>query len=87
MNNSEGICVSVHLWILQNIYVKVFYHVSVEKSFPTFKGDGCHRSFVSQYGNTYQGAWSRAAQPVEKVTQQQQQSLRRQYDQISFHTT
>ena len=65
----------------------MFDHVSVEKGFPTFKGDGCHRTFVSQYSNTYQGAWSRAAQSVEKVTQQQQQSLRRHYDQIGYHTT
>ncbi|XP_036970256.1 uncharacterized protein LOC119028417 [Acanthopagrus latus] len=40
----------------------------LEKGFPTFKGDGCHRTFVSQYSNTYQGAWSRAAQSVEKHT-------------------
>ncbi|XP_073332591.1 uncharacterized protein [Pagrus major] len=40
----------------------------LEEGFPTIKGDGCHRNFVSQYGNTYQGAWSRAAQPVEKTS-------------------
>ncbi|XP_044217720.1 uncharacterized protein LOC122989106 isoform X1 [Thunnus albacares] len=36
------------------------------EGFPTIKGDGRHRSFVSQYNNTFQGAWSRPAQPVEK---------------------
>ncbi|CAB1420341.1 unnamed protein product [Pleuronectes platessa] len=30
------------------------------------KGDECHRSFVSHYNDTFQGAWSRAAQPVDQ---------------------
>ncbi|XP_034439654.1 uncharacterized protein LOC117760616 isoform X1 [Hippoglossus hippoglossus] len=34
--------------------------------FPTIKGDERHRSFVSHYNDTFQGAWSRAAQPVDQ---------------------
>ncbi|XP_076581947.1 uncharacterized protein LOC143317992 [Chaetodon auriga] len=40
----------------------------LEEGFPTIKGDGQHCSFVSQYSNTFQGAWSSAAQSVEKHT-------------------
>ncbi|XP_023133972.2 uncharacterized protein si:ch211-198o12.4 [Amphiprion ocellaris] len=36
------------------------------EGFPTIKGDTCLCNFVSQYNNTFQGAWGRAAQPVEK---------------------
>ncbi|XP_071342818.1 uncharacterized protein [Trachinotus anak] len=38
----------------------------LEEGFPTIKGDGCHRSFVSQYNVTFQGARGKAAQLVDK---------------------
>ncbi|XP_040895693.1 uncharacterized protein LOC121183007 [Toxotes jaculatrix] len=38
----------------------------LEEGFPTIKGDERHHSFVSQYSNTFQGAWSRAAQLEKK---------------------
>ncbi|XP_045906368.1 uncharacterized protein si:dkey-13m1.5 isoform X1 [Micropterus dolomieu] len=40
----------------------------LEEGFPTIKGDIHLRGFVSHYNNTFQGAWSRAAQSVEKHT-------------------
>ncbi|XP_044056382.1 uncharacterized protein si:dkey-13m1.5 [Siniperca chuatsi] len=40
----------------------------LEEGFPTIKGDRRHRNFVSQYNKTFLGAWSRAAQSVEKHT-------------------
>lgn len=48
---------------------------SVEEGFPTIKGDGCHRNIISQYKDSFKGAWSQAAQLMDKVTQQQQQLL------------
>nr|XP_019953890.1 PREDICTED: uncharacterized protein LOC109636561 [Paralichthys olivaceus] len=36
------------------------------EGFPTIKGDERHCNFVSHYKDTFQGAWSRAAQPVDK---------------------
>lgn len=48
---------------------------SVEEGFPTIKGDGRYCSFVSQYNNTFHGAWSRASQPAAKVTQQKRSAM------------
>ncbi|XP_034737111.1 uncharacterized protein LOC117950303 [Etheostoma cragini] len=38
----------------------------LEEGFPTIKGDRRGHSFVSHYNNTFQGAWSRLAKPIEK---------------------
>ncbi|XP_028443958.1 uncharacterized protein LOC114561975 isoform X2 [Perca flavescens] len=38
----------------------------LEEGFPTIKGDRRGHSFVSHYNNTFQGAWSTVAKPVEK---------------------
>ncbi|XP_051233428.1 uncharacterized protein si:dkey-13m1.5 [Dicentrarchus labrax] len=40
----------------------------LEEGFPTIKGDKRQHSFVSEYDKTFQGAWSRAAQSVDKHT-------------------
>uniref|UniRef100_A0A4W6EZY6 Uncharacterized protein n=1 Tax=Lates calcarifer TaxID=8187 RepID=A0A4W6EZY6_LATCA len=39
---------------------------SVEEGFPTIKGDGCHRNIISQYKDSFKGAWSQAAQLMDK---------------------
>ncbi|CAK6972187.1 uncharacterized protein LOC122989106 isoform X1 [Scomber scombrus] len=36
------------------------------EGFPTIKGDRRESGFLSHYNNTFQGAWSRPVQPVEK---------------------
>ncbi|KAL7397247.1 hypothetical protein ABVT39_019155 [Epinephelus coioides] len=38
----------------------------LEEGFPTIKGDRRHQRFASEYNDTFQGAWTRAAKPVEK---------------------
>ncbi|GAA6235333.1 uncharacterized protein LOC108896134 [Lates japonicus] len=38
----------------------------LEEGFPTIKGDGCHRNIISQYKDSFQGAWSQAAQLMDK---------------------